>query len=366
MPQYTVRDEASGRTVTFDWAGADPPSETDMAEVFAAAGETPDTPTPMASHAPAEAPRRSVLREQLAMMENGDVMPVLPGLAQIGPAAVGPLKALATKLAPKLMRNALGAQEGIRNKFPTVNLEQVAMREGAVPGATRSITAVSRASAAANQGIDEAARAADAAGAAPIQPRQIVTGFRRLYDRAGQARLPEDQAEIVKAAKDIGRRYRGGVSRADSVVAKQEWANRAKGTLQGAADPRTANVNKNIARAVTKGLTAASHADPGVSQALTRAQELMALDKAMTRTGRRTSILRDALAAAAGTTAGMVSGGPAAALVTTPAAVALNRTLTSPQTLGRLSNTLSRYGQRPATGELQSLLAQLMASHAQD
>jgi len=46
MPQYTVRDEASGRTITFDWAGADPPSETDMAEVFAAAGETPDAPTP--------------------------------------------------------------------------------------------------------------------------------------------------------------------------------------------------------------------------------------------------------------------------------------------------------------------------------
>jgi hypothetical protein len=37
MPQYTVQDTETGRTVTFDWAGAEAPTDADMAEVFAAA-----------------------------------------------------------------------------------------------------------------------------------------------------------------------------------------------------------------------------------------------------------------------------------------------------------------------------------------
>ena len=40
MPQYTVKDDA-GRTVTFDWAGAEPPTDADFEEVFAAAGAQP-------------------------------------------------------------------------------------------------------------------------------------------------------------------------------------------------------------------------------------------------------------------------------------------------------------------------------------
>lgn len=42
MPQYTVRDETSGRTVTFDWTGDGQPTDADMAEVFAAAGSQPE------------------------------------------------------------------------------------------------------------------------------------------------------------------------------------------------------------------------------------------------------------------------------------------------------------------------------------
>jgi hypothetical protein len=39
MPQYTVQDAETGRTVTFDWNGSEPPTDSDMAEVFAAARE---------------------------------------------------------------------------------------------------------------------------------------------------------------------------------------------------------------------------------------------------------------------------------------------------------------------------------------
>lgn len=41
MPQYTARDEATGKVVTFEWSGAEPPSDDDMAEVFAEAQTAP-------------------------------------------------------------------------------------------------------------------------------------------------------------------------------------------------------------------------------------------------------------------------------------------------------------------------------------
>lgn len=46
MPQtYTVRDAQTGRTVTFAWSGAEPPTDADLADVFAEAGDA----TPAAS-----------------------------------------------------------------------------------------------------------------------------------------------------------------------------------------------------------------------------------------------------------------------------------------------------------------------------
>ena len=324
-----------------------------------------DAPAPVASHGAEPETRTGPLWDQLKMAEDGQTMPILPGLSVVGQAP-GVIRQLIGKMAPRVMRNSLGAQQGIRNKFPTVDLDSVALREGAVPGSARSIGAIGKASEAANSGIQEAARAADAGGSAPIQPRQIVSGFRKIYDRAGAARMPEDQADIVKAANEIRKQYRGGINRSDAITAKQEWATRAKGTLQGVADPRTANTGKKVAKAVTQGLTAASHTDPGVSQALTRSQELMALERAMRQTGNRTSVLRDALATASGATAGAVAGGPVGALITAPLVVAANRAATSPQLLGRLANVMNRTGQRPSSTELQALIAQLLAGIPHD
>lgn len=44
MPDYTVKDSQTGKTITFRWNGAEPPTETDMAEVFAAAQSTTTKP----------------------------------------------------------------------------------------------------------------------------------------------------------------------------------------------------------------------------------------------------------------------------------------------------------------------------------
>lgn len=54
MPDYTVRDESTGRTVTFAWHGDAPPTDADMEEVFAAAGtqQPPAPPQPTAMIGP--------------------------------------------------------------------------------------------------------------------------------------------------------------------------------------------------------------------------------------------------------------------------------------------------------------------------
>jgi hypothetical protein len=281
----------------------------------------------------------------------------LPGITNVAAPGKGLIQMALDKIAPKLMRNSLGAQQGLRNKFPTVDLEKVALREGAIPGNKASISKIHDVSKAAGAAIEPAAAAADAAGAAKVQPRQIVSGYRKLYDRAGQARMPEDQADIVKAAKDIQQRYRGGINRVDTDVAKQEWAAQAKGTLQGS-DPRSASLNKKLAKANMQGLAAGAHSDPGVSQALTRSQEMMALDKAMTASGNRTSLLRDVMGAAAGTAVGVGTGNPLAGLGT----MAINHLVTGSPALGRAANAAHRAGNRPVTGELQALLAQLLGN----
>lgn len=45
MAEYTVKDESTGRVVTFDWQGDADPTDNDMAEVFAAAGTTERKPS---------------------------------------------------------------------------------------------------------------------------------------------------------------------------------------------------------------------------------------------------------------------------------------------------------------------------------
>lgn len=47
MPEYTVEDTQSGKTITFDWNGSKPPTDKDMEEVFTSAKEfKPSIPTP--------------------------------------------------------------------------------------------------------------------------------------------------------------------------------------------------------------------------------------------------------------------------------------------------------------------------------
>jgi len=328
------------------------PSEIEAALSAQFGGGGPETPAPEAAPA-----KRNVLQEQIGFAERGETMPMLAPLTVVG-AAAGPVRQFLSRIAPRVMRQGMGALESIRRKFPTVDFDEEAVARGLVPGSQKSIDATRAAAQTAGQAVPAAGRAADAAGAAPI--RISLDSLRQLHQRAGQARMPDQQQRIVQAMREFRKNAPGGMSVEDALVAKTEWQNLAKGALQGATDPRAASGNAKIARAIAGELTSAVRQHPGVSNALDESQKLMALSRAMEKTGRRTSILRDAIAAGAGTAAGAATGGPVGAMVTAPLAIAANRAVTSPQVLGRAANLMRRVGQTPTPNLDQSVRALLL------
>jgi hypothetical protein len=64
MPQYTVKDNTTGKTVTFEWHAAEPPTDADMEEVFSAAASS--SPDASADANPYNAPKNygEMTREQ--------------------------------------------------------------------------------------------------------------------------------------------------------------------------------------------------------------------------------------------------------------------------------------------------------------
>jgi hypothetical protein len=363
MPRIQLPD---GRTIEV-------PNDMAPDQLDSMLAELTQASTPAAETRPADDPRAGASRLRPGAGESKDAFiersmdawgdGTLPGLTKIG-AAPGPIRTMLSKIAPSLMRNALGAQQGIRGKFPTVDLEQVALREGAIPGSKASIAGVQASAKAAGKAVNAAADAAPMP--ARVTRRMLINSIRPLYQQASMAADEGAQQAVVDRMRQIASEVDGaGLSMREGQARKQLLAQRGK-AARSAATPKDAAFGAQIADAERKAITAAQRSSGGMADALDRSQELMALERAMTRTGQRTSILRDALAASTGTGAGLMTGNLAAALVTAPAAVAMNRAITSPQVLGRLANAAHRGGQRPSTGTLQSLLAQLMASHGQE
>lgn len=271
------------------------------------------------------------------------------GVGQAVGMGAGAVLAKGAKLA---MRGALGAQQAVRTKFPTVDLEKIALREGVGLGAD-----VGAKAAAAHQSVGAAGRAADAAGAAKIQPSEMVSGLRKLYDKAGQVRRPDAQKEIVEAANDARKAFRGGVSVEDALAIKSDTAAQAAEVMQGAANPRAASTTKKVLGSMSRATgDAAKSRSPEVASALRQSQELMALEKAMKAAG-GPSRLRMIAGAGAGVGSGMATGdlrdGVTGALGT--------YALTSPRALGLLAQLLAKG--TPVGREGTRLLASLMASH---
>jgi hypothetical protein len=266
---------------------------------------------------------------QGASVEDAAADAGVEGLKQGAVSLVAPaLGAGLKRIAPTLMRTALGAQKTVRDAFPNIDLDALALREGVIVN-KGGLERIKGLASEAHQAVPAAGRAADAAGVAPIQPRELVTKVQRLggpsstrelFTRKTQARMPEDVADVVSMANKLRKDYRGGINMEDALVAKSEWQNRAKSVL-GASDPRAADTGGKIADAVQSDFTRLVRGrDEGIANALNRSQEMMALEEALKDATNRTPLLRALLGISSGVGAGAGSGsslrGAIAALAT--------------------------------------------------
>jgi hypothetical protein len=279
-----------------------------------------------------------------------------------GGLATGAASLVKRGVAEPLMNMALGAQAVVKRNFPTVNLARVALREGV--GATNAAKA-SRLGGQAAAAVPAAGRAADAAGAAPVTARQIISDLRPMYERAQQAEqggIPGATQKVMKVARDLKRKIpTGGLSREDALVAKSEWQRLAKPALHAQAgelaaiDPRVASA---VGRSFAKHSRAGAGAE-GIGTALDRSQELMALERATRSASGRQPLLRMLLGAAAGGNVGVMSGSPLAGL----AAAAVPMVAMSPAGL----STAARGVNAAAEPGAEALIRMLMASsHEQE
>lgn len=270
-----------------------------------------------------------------------------------GQKVIAPIMRLAGK---GVMRGALGAQRAVRGKFPTVDLESVAMREGFGLGGDVSAKAM-----AANKAVSAAGRAADDIGAARIQPREMAKGLRPLYDRAKQTRMGENAQQIVEEANKLRKNYRGGLSVEDALATKSEMASQARQVMQGAADPRSAGIKQKVLGATSRATgNAVKERGGGIADALEQSQELMALEKAVKGIS-GPSRLRLIMGAGAGVGAGAANGGdPEAALTGALSTYAM----TSPKALGLLAQLLAKGA--PVGAQTPRALAALMSAHGND
>lgn len=403
MPRITARNNETKEEVTFEWHGDEPPTDADMDEIFseaaaqkipAGAGDPPardwgDTATdllPLAGGIAggilgAPAGPGAIGTAALGGAAGQGLKRVIEGLRgrrdpskdttlsvakDLGIAGleqgVGQATGMgAAKVLSKLGRTAatgsLGAQASVRKKFPTVDLEGVALREG-MPNAAKA----ARLSKAANTAVSDAVQQADLAGAAPITADEINRGLRPLYTRMRQAGLTENARDVLEAGRLSQRRYPKGLRLPGAQILKQEEAIAGRAAQAGAADPRAASMAARIAQKKGKSIASALRSRSSkIGEALDRSQELMALDKAMQAAGGRTPLLRNLLIAApaaGGLSGGYYGGDTKSALSGAAAGFAL----TNPRSLALLARLLTagapagREAARAGTVGLASLL----------
>lgn len=107
MPKrYTVRDEASGRTITFEWEGAEPPTDADLEEIFAEAqgGPAPE-PSPADVRSTGDVWRGPVSRFGESAWEMVNPVNVVSGVAQSVAHPIQTVRGMAEE-SPRLQREA--------------------------------------------------------------------------------------------------------------------------------------------------------------------------------------------------------------------------------------------------------------------
>jgi hypothetical protein len=257
-----------------------------------------------------------------------------------GRAVMGGLR----RIAPVFMRNALGAQTQVRKDFPDVDIDAAAIRERVVPGTKSAFRKVSE------RGAQHAATARNnlrvediSSGNAPVVGYDdAVSELRKRVPDARMAARGGESAQL-DAVKGGVRKLQGlkrrPLNAEESFVSKQSHQDAAKAAYAakiGARGDADAAVSGSIAQGMNAKL---KEQFPQHAPDMQKAQEMIALERALFNAAPRTSLLRNAMAGAAGAgsaaTVYGVSGDMGSAALAGAAVPLAVGALTSPSAMGR-------------------------------
>jgi hypothetical protein len=287
-----------------------------------------------------------------------------------------------SRVAPKFMRGALGAQTQVRKDFPDVDLDQAAVNARVIPGSAKSLRKVEQTGAQHAARVRNNLRVEDIkSGNAPVAGYDDAVS--ELRKRAPDARMAArggatDELEAVRGGV---RKVQGMKSRPlnaeETFVSKQGHQKTAAAAYRakpGAEGEFGAEVSDDIARGLNAPLR---NKFPQYAEDMQKAQEMIALERALFNAAPRTSLLRDSMGGAAGAGAGLATLGATGDPLTSAAmgigTVLANRALTGTGALGRyalaadgMSKVMQGPGARVPDAITRQMLLELLMGNGQD
>lgn len=261
-----------------------------------------------------------------------------------GRAVIGGL----SRLAPKFMRIALGAQTPVRKGFPDVDLERAALDARAIPGSAASLARVQRAGEQGAASLRNDLKVADiASGNAPVATYDDAVSVlrRRVPDARMAARggAPNELNAVKEGARKVSGMKSRPLNAEEAFVAKQAHQKAAAATYKAAAGAEGeagAEVSGDLAAGIVAALKARQ---PEIAAKLLKQQESMALTRAMENAQPRTPLLRNVMAGVGGAGAGATvlgaTGDPLSALAAAATVPTVTHLMTSPGSLARMGIT---------------------------
>lgn len=202
------------------------------------------------------------------------------GLEQAG--MEGAFKGVGSALkavARPIMRGAI--PRAIAKNFDDVNLAEVALQEGAIPGSKRSAASVAVKKDAAGQALSDRANFESRIGFPRIKADDTLKGVEQLESQAVSARKLDRAGDIRDSmAKTRGEYGPTGLNQNSALNRKQILQQEGKAAMN-APSPRQAALDPQVADAERAGLTAQLRTSPKMGAALDKSQGLIGLDRVM-------------------------------------------------------------------------------------
>lgn len=311
MPQYQVRDEQTGKTITFEWHGQGEPTEADLSEVFAEASKpqgpstaeriTDSLPTAMgmagsflggSKASPAGMALAGIggaageAFKQVADSVRGDFSEVpetvggrlakigTEGLKQAGMEGAGRgLMGLIAKPARALYRGVI--PKNIQDKFSTADLAQSGLDSRVVLGTKGGTARAQAAGTRANANVQATAEKAPSLTAADVQ-----AAFKPKYNKALSAgktdRANEINAHVKQSMDEIGPGNFSGKQQ----LARKEFLEQEGKAAMGAPNPNMMAVNPQLANIERKALVKNLRKSPEMADALNKSQAAIGVERA--------------------------------------------------------------------------------------